>query len=198
MLKETIVTEGGMILTVDKLSDDRVLIILGIKEMEDFALDFEKLSLNDLHSRKILLRIMQIACRKTGIETRGKSVSIEALSFDEDCYILVTVTQKSRRTYRVKKNDESVCYLLGESANFLETVEKLYRQNVYCNRNSAYFYDSRYYLIFDYPTIPKKLRRVLSEYGEKSGGKLAAAKVRENGKLLCRHNAIMQIGRYLV
>lgn len=198
MLKETIVTEGGMILTVDKLSDDRVLIILGTKEMQDYALDFDTLSLNDLHSRKILLRIMQIACRKTGIETRGKSVSIEALSFDEDCYILVTVSQKSRRTYRIKKNDESVCYFLGESANFLETLEKLYRQNVCCNRNSAYLCDNRYYLIFDYPSIPKKLKRVLSEYGEKSGGKLAAAKVRENGKLLCRHNAIMQIGRYLV
>ena len=198
MLKETIVTEGGMILTVDKLSDDRVLIILGTKEMQDYALDFDTLSLNDLHSRKILLRIMQIACRKTGIETRGKSVSIEALSFDEDCYILVTVSQKSRRTYRMKKNDESVCYFLGESANFLETLEKLYRQNVCCNRNSAYLCDNRYYLIFDYPSIPKKLRRVLSEYGEKSGGKLAAAKIRESGKLLCRHNAIMQIGKYLV
>lgn len=187
-----------MILTVDKLSDDRVLIILGTKEMEDYALDFEKLSLNDLHSRKILFRVMQLACRKTGIEIKGKKVSIEALSFDKDCYILVTVLQKSRRTYRMKKKDESVCYLLGESGNFLETVEKLYRQNVYCNRNSIYLYDGKYYIIFDYLSIPKKLKKVLSEYGEKNGGNLAAAKIIENGKLICNHNAIVQIGRYLV
>lgn len=187
-----------MILTVDKLAENRVLIVLCDKDIEDFALDFEKLSLNELHSRRILLRIMQIACRKTGIETTGKSISIEALSFENEYYILVTVNEKRRRTYKLKKNEDCVCYLLGESGNFLDTIEKLYRANVYCNRNSAYLYENRYYLIFDYPSIPKKLRKVLSEYGEKSGGNITAAKIREKGKTLCSHNAITCIGKHLV
>ncbi len=184
-------------MTVDKIGENRVLIVLCGKDMEDFSIDFNTLSLDDLHSRKILLRILQLACMKSGIELRGRSVSLEALSLDEGCYLLVTV-EKHRRTYRMKKSGDCICYSLGASDNFLDTLEKLYRQNVCCNKNSAYIYNSEYYLIFDYPSIPRKLKRVLSEYGEKSGGKLAAAKIKENGKLLCRQNAISQIGRFLV
>ncbi len=185
-------------MTVDKLAENRVLIVLCDKDMEDFALDFERLSLNEIHSRKILLRIMQLACRKTGIEITGKSVNIEALTLDDECYILVTVEEKRHRTYRLKKNDNCVCYQLGESGNFLDAMEKLYRTNVCCNRNSAYLYENEYYLIFDYPSIPKNIRKVLSEYGQKSGGNIVSAKIRENGKVLCNHNAIAQIGQHLV
>jgi len=165
--------------------------------MEDFSLDFDRLSLNDIHSRRILLRIMQIACRKSGIEMKGRSISIEALSLDGGCYLLVTVSEKHRHTYRIKKSDACVCYHLGNSNNFLDTIEKLHKQNVYCNKNSAYEYGDEYYLIFDYPSIPQKLKRILSEYGHKSGGTLKASKIRENGKLICKHNAITQIGQYL-
>lgn len=185
-------------MTVDKLAENRVLIILCDKDMADFALDFESLSLNEIHSRRILLRIMQLACRKTGIETAGKSISIEALLFEGECYLLVTALEKRRRTYKLKKCDNCVCYLLGESGNFLDTIEKLYRENVYCNRNSAYLYENRYYLIFDYPSLPKKIRKVLSEYGEKCGGSITAAKIRENGRNLCSHNAIVRIGQHLI
>ena len=184
-------------MTVDKLGENRVLIVLCGKDMKDFSLDFDKLSLNDIHCRKILLRIMQIACRKSGIEMQGRSISIEALSLDGGCYLLVTVNEKHRHTYRVKKTENCICYYLGKSDNFLDTIEKLYKQNVYCNKNSAYEYNSEYYLIFDYPSIPKKLKRVLSEYGRKDGGNITASKIKENGRLVCKHNAITQIGRFL-
>lgn len=186
-------------MTVSNLGENRVLIILCEKDMEDFSLDFDKLSLDDSHSRKVLLRIMNVACRKSGIEMKGRNVKIEALSLDGGCYLLLTVEEKHRHTtYRIKKSADCVCYLLGESGNFLDAMEKLYRQNVYCNRNSAYVYDNKYYLIFDYPSIPKKLKIILSEYGQKSGGKLSSAKIKENGKLICNHNAILQIGKFLV
>ena len=197
MLSEDFI-RGGRVLTVNNLGGNRVLVILCEKDMEDFSLDFDKLSLDDSHSRKVLLRIMNVACRKSGIEMKGRSVKIEALTLDGECYFLLKVKKKSRHTYRIKKSADCVCYLLGESGNFLDTMEKLYRQNVYCNRNSAYVYDNKYYLIFDYPSIPKKLKIILSEYGQKSGGKLTTAKIKENGKLICRHNAILQIGKFLV
>ncbi len=111
--------------------------------------------------------------------------------------MLVTVNEKHRHTYRVKKTENCICYHLGKSDNFLDTIEKLYKQNVYCNKNSAYEYNSEYYLIFDYSSIPKKLKRVLSEYGQNDGGNIRASKIRENGRLICKHNAITQIGRFL-
>lgn len=185
-------------MTVNNLGENRVLIILCEKDMKDFSLDFDRLSIDDGHSRKILLRIMNLACRKSGIETRGRSVKIEALSLEGECYLLVTVEEKHRRTYKIKKSADCICYLLGESGNFLDTIEKLYRQNVCCNRNSAYVYGGKYYLIFDYPSIPKKIKIILSEYGQKKDGRLISARIKENGNLICKHNAILQIGRYLV
>ncbi len=185
-------------MTVDKLSENKVLVVLYTDDMIDFSLDYNSLSLNDIHSRKILLRILQVVCMKSGIEIKDKNVRLEAMALDRECYILITFEKKHRKTYRIKKKNENVCYLLGGSKNFLNTIEKLYRQNVYCNKNSAYLYNKEYYLIFDYPAIPHKLKRVLSEYGEKQEGRTFSARVRENGKVLCKHNAIFQIGKHLV
>ncbi len=186
-------------MTVDKLSSNKVLIVLCTKDMEDYRLDYNTLSLNDIHCRKILMRILQIACSKSGIEIKGKSVRLETILLEGGCYILITVDEKHRfHTYRIKKTSESRCYSLGSGDNFLNTIEKLYRQNVCCNKNSAYVYNNEYYLIFEYPAIPCKLKKVLSEYGEKKGGRSVAARIKENGKELCAVNAIAQIGRHLV
>ena len=183
-------------MTIDKLADNRILIVLCDKDMNDYSLDYNKMNLDDVHSRKILMKLLQLACLQSGIEIKGRSVLLEAIAFEKECYLLITVKDKKPKTYRLKPS--SLCYHLGESGNFLDAVEQLYRQNVCCNRNSAYLYNGEYYLIFDYPAIPKKLRKVLSEYGRKSGGNLTAARIRENGRQLCRHNAIAQIGQYLV
>lgn len=184
-------------MTVNRLSDNRILIVLCEKDMKNFSLDYDKMSLADLHSRRIIMRILQMACRKTGIETRGKSVNVEALPLDEDCYILVTVSGKRGRTYRLKKSSGCLCFSLGNGTNFLDAIDALCKQNVCCNKNSAYEWRGQYYLVFDYPSIPKKLGRVLSEYAEGCSGGLFAARIKESGKPVCTQNAIMQIGRYL-
>lgn len=185
-------------MTVDRVSENKVMITLCGKDMKDFSLDFETLSLDDYHSRKILLRIMQIACFKSGIDVKNKEVLMEALPISEGCCILMTVTERRpHRHYKLKKNSKSLCYCLGDSKNFLDTIEKLYKQNVYCNKNSAYLFEGDYYLIFDYPSIPQKLRIVLGEYAEKREEKAAGARIKENGKLLCKYNAIAQIGRWM-
>jgi hypothetical protein len=185
-------------LTVEKLDENRVLIILCDKDFNDFSLNYDKMSLDDSHSRNILMKIFRLACTKAGIDFFGKTALFEAMMFENECYLLVTVDVKKPRTYRLKSCSQSLCYRLGKSGNFLDTLEQLYRQNVCCNRNSAYLYNDEYYLIFDYPSIPRKLRHVLSEYGKKSTGKLNAARIKENGKPLCTTNAIAQIGRFLV
>lgn len=190
---------GGDALTVDKLGKNMVLVVLGSRDMEDYRLDFEALSLNDEHSRKILIRIMQAACYKSGIAVSGKSVKLEAIRLEDGCYILITVDNIHRsHTYKIKNPRECRCYSLGNSGNFLNAIEMLYRQNVCCNKNSVYVYNNEYYIIFEYPAIPRRFRRVLSEYAEKRGGRTFAARVMENGRRLCKVNAIAQIGKHLV
>lgn len=186
--------QGGALLTVDKINHNKILITLCGEDMRNFALDYGTLSLYDSHSRRIIMRILNLACFKTGIETQNKSMFVEALPLEKGCAFLLTLVDRSRHFYRIKGTQKSVCYRLGGSRNFLDAMEKLYRQNVCCNKNSAYLYRDSYYLIFDYPSVPKKLRLVLGEYAERCGGNIFAAKLRESGKEICRTNAITQIG----
>lgn len=189
---------GGRALTVDKLGENKVLIILCNKDMEDYSIDFVGNNLYDSDLRKSLIKIMKLGCSKAGVEICNRNIDIEALPFEDECYILITVYEKIRRSYRMKDTGECVCYSLGGSGNFLDTLEKLYRLNVCCNRNSAYLYDESYYIVFEYPSIPKKLKRLLSEYGKRKMNRIETARIRENGRLICSHNAILQIGKHLV
>ena len=187
-----------MVLTINKLGDNRVLITLCGQDMNDFSLDFNSMSLNDSRSRRVILRIMQVACRRSGISMNGKKFNIEALSLGEDCYLLVTVDKKQKpHTYRLKRWESGICYSLGGSTDFLNAMEQLFRQNVCCGKNSVYELDGEYFIMFDYPSVPPKFKRVLSEFSFKSGGKISSAKIREKGRLICERNAIAQIGRFL-
>lgn len=51
-------------MTIDKIKSNKILITLCDEDMRDFSLDYDTLSLYDNHSRKILMRILQIACLK--------------------------------------------------------------------------------------------------------------------------------------
>ncbi len=183
-------------MTVNRLGENRVLIVLCEQDIMESRLDFNNINFNDSRQREGVITLMRRACSSSGIDTGGKRVNIEALPFEKTCYLLVTVG--ASRRYRLKKSCAGLCYSLGDSACFLDAIEQLYRQNTCCGKNSAYALDGEYFLIFDYPSIPGSLKRVLSEYGKKRGGSLAAAKIRETAKPVCEHNAIAQIGRFLV
>ena len=165
--------------------------------MRDFSLDYDTLSLYDSHSRKILMRILQIACFKTDIEIKDKRMIVEALPTVDGCMLLLTVEDKNRKKYRLQNGKKCSCYDVGNSKNFLDVIQLLYKQNVCCNKNSAYEKDGVYYLIFDYPAIPKRFKRILHEYGVRCGDNIFAANLRENAQEICRSNAIAVIGKCL-
>ncbi len=182
-------------MTINRLDGQRVLVVLEDKEMTDYALDFGKMDMENAHARKILLRLTRLACRKSGIETRGRRVSVEALSMGESCYLLVTVRRHPQR-YRLKRS-EVVCCRLANCTDFLNAVEMLYRLRWYGTGNAAYEWNGSYYLLFDFP-LPLSARRVLQEYAVQRGGALLAARVREQGRPLCERNAVSVIGEKLV
>ena len=183
---------GVVALTVSKLGENRVLIVLCGKEIEEIrGMDFE-----DTAARSRVIGLTRRACKSSGIDTGGKRVNIEALELEKSCYLLVTVGAQKR--YRLKRSGSGLCYCLGESSSFLNAVEQLYRQNSCCRSNSAYKLAGKYYLVFDYPSIPKSMSRILLEYGGRLSGRLAAARIKEHAKPICERNAIELIGKALV
>ncbi len=184
-------------MTINRLSANRVLIILGKDDMKNFDLSYEALSLNDDRSRKTILRLLGLACQKEGLDPNAKRFRIEAMALDADCYILITLSHRTSKAYRLKSSAVHHCYNLGGSANFLEAICALNSQNVCCNKNSAYFLAGTYYLVFSYPVVPQKLRRVLSEFATRSRDKLIVSRLREFGTEVCATNAIAVIGNRL-
>lgn len=187
---------GDRALTINRLGENRLLIVLCEQDIADSALDFKNINFADSRQREGVITLMRRACVSSGIETGGKRVNIEALPLEKSCYLLVTVGIPRR--YRLKKSCPGLCYSFCGSDSFLRAVEQLYRQNVYCAKNSAYALDGEYFLIFDYPKIPKPLQKILSEYGKRHTGRLKAARIKETAKPLCEHNAIAVIGKHLV
>ena len=183
-------------MTINRLDGERVLVVLGDKDMTDFALDFKKMSLQNAHARKVLLRLTRLACRKSGIDTNGKRVNVEALTMGESCYLLVTVRRRMQR-YRLKRSG-GTGYRFESCGDFLNAVEVLYRHCPYAGKNAAYECGGSYYLLFDYPTAPSAVRRILREYAVQRGGALFCASVREKGRELCGGNAVAVIGEKLI
>ncbi len=183
-------------MTVNRLDGNRVLIILADSDMSELSLDYNAMSLGDSHSRRVLLRIMRLACRRSGIITQGRRVNIEAMMMSEGCYLLVTVGSR-RGTFRLKEHG-SLCCRLESADELLCAAEALYRGGIYCGKNAAYKKDGAYYLIFDYPCAPAEIKKILSEFAEPPKGGLAAAWVREHGMPLCEKRAIEVIGKAAV
>lgn len=181
----------GTALTVNRLGDNRVLIVLCEQDIEDIKIDFDNLAL-----RSRVIGLTRSACRSKGLEIGGKRVNIEALPLENSCYLLVTVGAGKR--YKIKKANSGLCVKINGAENFLRAVEQAYLTNVRCTKNSAYKKGGEYFLIFDYPAVPQKLKRILSEYGEWQRGKFSAARVRETAEPVCKYNAVEVIGREVV
>ena len=183
-------------MTINKLDGRRVLVVLADRDMSDFALDFEEMSMENAHTRKILLRLTRLACRKSGIDIRGKRMSVEALMMGEGCYLLVTV--KSRACRYTLRRGAGICYRFADVSAFLGAVEAAYRLPYRMAKTAACTWDGAYYLLFEYPAVPKPVHRVLSEFAERRGSGLQCAAAREHGRLLCPQNAVAATGEYLI
>ena len=182
-------------MTINRLDERRVLVVLADSDMSDFALNFAEMGMDNAHSRLIILRLTKLACRKTGIDTRGKRLSVEALAVEKGCYLLVTVKRIARR-YRLKRGG-GVCFSFEGCSEFLGAVEAAYRSGFMCAKNAAYVRGGVYYLLFGYPALPKALRGLLSEFGKLSGGALKCAQIREHARVICPRKAISVIGEKL-
>ena len=97
-------------MTIEQIDPGKVMIVLGSNDMKDFSLEYNTLSFKDPHSRKILSRLLTLACSKTGMSIDNKKMLVEALPHKSGCLILLTLKPKTkRRVYRVKKPDRILC-----------------------------------------------------------------------------------------
>lgn len=187
-------------MTIEQLDKSKVLISLCKEDMDKFSLDIRNMSFCDEHSRKVLLRLLQLACSKTGIEMQKGAVLLEALPHNCGCLLLVTVMEKTKRkTYKVKRYRDFPVYMFETAENLLSCVQKMGDNKVIPHWNSLWLKDDRYYLIFDYPLSGSVYSGILGEFGRRiKATDVYLSRLKESGKLLKDQNAVEHIYKFMM
>ncbi len=184
-------------MTIEQLDTSKVLISLGSEDMKNFELKFENLSFYSEHSKRILLRLLKLACMKAGISAKSKSVLMEALPHRSGCLILVTMMEEKQcGSYKVKSTAPKTCFVFEGAEDLLSAAGEIFGQNLDLHGNSLWLAEDRYYLVFDSPLLKLRAQDILAEYGTRQKTtKTQLARIKERGKLLQEGNALEYIGR---
>lgn len=178
-------------MTVNKLDGNRVLIIFGSGELGGIIPEPEALDFDNSRHRGAILELTEKACRKSGIETGGRRINIEALTLGQSCYLLVTVG--ARRKYRRAEKGDRLCCRLETPDALLELCRQLRLAGVCCEKTSLYLHEGSYCLLFSYPVLPPNAMRLLSEYGRLERGAVRCAGICEQGRLICSRDAFRRL-----
>ncbi len=187
-------------MTIEQLDACKVLISLGSEDMKNFELQFENMSFYGEHSRRVLLRLLQLACMKAGMSYKSKSVLMEALPLRSGCLILVTMMEeKQRKTYKVKSVTPQPCFVFESAEELLSAAQEMFGQNFELHGNSLWLSEGRYFLVLESPLLTKKAREILGEYGAQyKTPQVQLARIKERGRLLHGGNALEYIGRKII
>ncbi len=187
-------------MTIEPLDSGKVLISLCAKDMKDYKIDLNCMSLYDEHSNKVLQRLLRLACSKAGLSMGDKVALMEAVPWDGGCLILVTLCHKKKpKTYKVKRVEEYPCFMFQSIEDFFSVSEKILGRGFAVRNNSLWEYKCRLYLVWNYPVISSELKGILTEYATMlKCNKVTYSRIKEQGRLLCEDNAIEKIGRSIL
>lgn len=165
---------------IDQLSQKTILVTLMRDDMERYCLDF---SAGGDDTRRGLTRLMRRIGEECGLDHTGKSYLIEALPAGDSCLLIISVrTVKSRRRYRVKREQKAECCAFDNADALLDWMHSGGALD-----GGLYTYKGGYWLLPDYPFAPR-VRARLSEYGRiEEITRVEAARIRELGTPVMEH-----------
>ncbi len=185
-------------MTIEQLDKSRVLISLGLKDMDTYAISIDKLNLKDIKSKETLKDLLKLALDRVGISAENRAVLVEAMPHKEGMLILITVdfARNLRKTYRIKRpRMQPACKFLG-AEGLLSCVELIKTEKIKLPPNSLWQYKNTFYVIFDYAGISSKAKAVLSEYALCYSLSLTRiARIKEAGKEILGSNAVEHIAK---
>ena len=203
----------------EKLNENKIRIILNIKDLEEKNIDFHSFVSQSIESQKLFLDMLDEAEEKIGFITKDHKLVIEALALTGGDFILtVTKLENERKKVKIEKP-----YAIKRKIHPLNTSPLIYSFNTFedfCNfctflnnnmknyikhikNDLLYTYNSIYYLIIDIIDIEnntkKKFYSYITEFGEYvKSPEIFDRKLREYGKLVMPKNAIRTCIRHFV
>lgn len=197
----------------EKLEENKIRITLSQEDLAKKDIDFHSFMSNSLESQDLFFDMLEEAEKEIGFVTKDYLIRIEALALAGGDFVL-TVTRSlpekvknpPRKKVHIKRKESNaeesqVVYSFATFDDFCSFVAffKEYQRNAnhLAKKVLLYEYQSTYYLVLDginlgFPNL-KKLFSCITEFAVfVSHSKVFAAKLAESGKLIFKHNALLQ------
>ena len=204
----------------EKLSNDKIRIILDLQDLEDNDIDYQSFMSNSSDSQKFFMEILDEAEEQTGFITKDYKLIIEALATIEGDFI-ITVTRSlpefdvssyKKRTIKARRksnklNNDSIIYEFSCFDDIFDFVLLLKNLNLtglntFTKDFSLYTYKNNYYLVMD--NINKNFANIktflcaLTEFGKSiNNSNLFKSKLNEYGTLIVKNNFYKALSKNL-
>ena len=194
----------------EKLSDNKIKIILTTKDLEEKDIDLHTFMSNSIESQDLFLDILEEADDKVGFKLNDCKIRVEGLTLANGEFIL-TVTKVSSepktlhkkvsvKRKNIKHDFKNAVYKFStfdDFTNFIELLEsrKLFYSYLIAENVQLYKYKDEYYITFEnintsYIDIVKFNSAIIEFAQFVSNSKIFISKLLESAVLIIPNNAI--------
>ena len=205
----------------EKLSNDKIRIILDLQDLEDNDIDYQSFMSNSSDSQKLFMEILDEAEEEIGFITKDYKLMIEALATIDGDFI-ITVTRSlpdfdiasvyKKRTIKAKRKSnklttDTIIYEFNNFDDIFDFVLLLKNLNIsglnaFTKDFALYTYKNNYYLVMD--NIDKNFDAIktflcaLTEFGKSiNNSNLFKSRLNEYGTLLVKNNFYKALSKNL-
>ena len=205
----------------EKLSNDKIRIILDLQDLEDNDIDYQSFMSNSSDSQKLFMEILDEAEEQMGFTTKDYKLMIEALAtIDGDFIITVTrslpdfdiTSAYKKKTIKAKRKSnrlttDTIIYEFNNSDDIFDFISLLKNLNIsvlnaFTKDFALYTYKDKCYLVMD--NINKNFENIktflcaLTEFGKSiNNSNLFKSKLNEYGTLLVKNNFYKALSKNL-
>lgn len=193
----------------EKLNDNKIKIILTIKDLEEKNIDFHSFMSNSIESQSLFIDMLKEAEKKIGFVTNNYNIHIEAFATSDGIFVFtitrvstINIPKKKKVVYTRKLLKQSKRFIIysfnsfDDYCNFCAFLKKHFSNfDDYLKNVSLVLHNSTYFIVL-YDTNMDKLIATqffsyISEFANLCNtSELFARKLLEHGEVIVPNNAI--------
>lgn len=180
-------------MTIEKLDNSRLLISLCKYDMERLNLREDNMTLKNQEFKDTIKAILSVAMYEAETSINGRKAYIEALPYEDGCFLLVTLVYKEKRSKRYKvKRKKKALYHFDDFEDIINMSYSLTSQGISCGNTRIFESEGKYYLYCE--DCSNCFERIVREYAQRiSLTNTEIARFNEYGNVIASGNAIKKI-----
>lgn len=186
-------------LFIDLAEENKLIIFLDDKDMDSLDITYKNISWENEKFRVVLAKLLTVAQSKLHFSIKNRNLSIKILDMFNGCVILFSLTSR-RSNSDLSTNKQSTILHLDSAENLMLLCEKSIDCWSEILSSTLFLLSNTYFiLIYHKNNFSPKFKAILQEYGETfNADRVNISYLNENGKILCKDDAIEHIGNCII